>query len=412
MSQEIKGKVAVFDVEGVLIPKNRFFFELAKTKSNFTLLKVIVIGFLYGLNVLKLELGLKWIFSNLKGTKISNMEQVFQKIPSTPQLRSFMEELKLRNYRIILISSGVPTFLVKRLADCIGADDAYGIDLEVKGEVITGRIMGDAIESQGKLKICSRILEIESLPQNNAVVVADDRNNSCLFLPNVLKIAFNPDFILRVKADYVVMGKLSSILPIIDKQPIRWHFPSKKDLVREDIHASGFFVPVIASLISVPAVAAIIILISLVYLASELFRLEGRKMPLISSITRHAASQTELHGFVVAPLYFALGILLTLLLFPVSVSGPAIGMFAFGDSSASIFGGIWGKRLPFNKGKTLDGALAGFFFAFLAGTFFGLSPLYALAGAAFAMTIEALPLPINDNIVIPVLTGLFLTLII
>ena len=139
-------------------------------------------------------------------------------------------------------------------------------------------------------------------------------------------------------------------------------------------------------------------------------------MPLISSITRHAATQTELYGFVAAPLYFALGILLTLILCLFSVisfsaSGAAIAMFALGDSTASIFGGIWGKRLPFNKGKTLDGALAVFFFAFLAGTFF-VSPLYALAGAAFAMTIEALPLPINDNIVIPVLTGLFLTLII
>jgi dolichol kinase len=161
----------------------------------------------------------------------------------------------------------------------------------------------------------------------------------------------------------------------------------------------------------VPAVAAIIVAIALVYLASELFRIEGRKMPLISSITRHAASQTELYGFVAAPLYFAFGILLTLLLFPFHASGAAIAMFALGDSTASIFGGIWGKRLPFNKGKTLDGTLAGFFFAFLAGNFF-VSPLYALAGAAFAMTIEALPLPINDNILIPVLTGLFLTLII
>jgi dolichol kinase len=182
--------------------------------------------------------------------------------------------------------------------------------------------------------------------------------------------------------------------------------------VREDIHAAGFFVPIVASLISIPAVAALIILISIVYLASELSRLGGKTIPLISSITSHAASQTELYGFVAAPLYFATGILLTLILFPLSASGAGIGMFAFGDSSASIFGGIWGKRLPFNKGKTLDGTLIGFFFAFLAGSFFGLSPLFALAGAAFAMTIEALPLPINDNIVIPVLTGLFLTLII
>jgi phosphoserine phosphatase len=247
MSREIAGKVAVFDVEGVLIPKNRLFFELAKNKSFYTLVKVCLIGLLYELGILKLESALKSIFKNLRGTKLSTMERIFQQIPATPQLGAFMEELHLRNYQIVLISSGLPTFLVKRLADCIGADDAYGIDLEVHGESITGKISGDAIEPRGKLKICQRILKIESLPPNNVVVVADDRNNSCLFLPNVRKIAFNPDFILRIKADFVVCGKLSAILPVIDGQRTRWHFPSRNDLVREDIHASGFFVPVIAS---------------------------------------------------------------------------------------------------------------------------------------------------------------------
>jgi dolichol kinase len=66
--------------------------------------------------------------------------------------------------------------------------------------------------------------------------------------------------------------------------------------------------------------------------------------------------------------------------------------------------------LPFNKGKTIEGSLAGFVFAFLAGTFF-VSPLLALVGAAIAMTIEVLPLPINDNVSVPILTGAALTLI-
>ena len=45
-----------------------------------------------------------------------------------------------------------------------------------------------------------------------------------------------------------------------------------------------------------------------------------------------------------------------------------------------------------------------------AGLFF-LPPLLALIGAAVAMIIEYLPLPINDNILIPFLTGLALTIV-
>jgi dolichol kinase len=86
-------------------------------------------------------------------------------------------------------------------------------------------------------------------------------------------------------------------------------------------------------------------------------------------------------------------------------------MYCLGDSTASLFGGLLSTSLPFNKGKTWEGSVAGFFFAFLAGTFF-VSPLLALVGAAIAMTIEVLPLPVNDNILVPVITGAALTFLI
>jgi dolichol kinase len=208
----------------------------------------------------------------------------------------------------------------------------------------------------------------------------------------------------------VVSGKLSGILPIIDGKQNKRSFPSASDLVREDIHASGFFMPVIASLVSVPVVGILIFNVALLYSISELLRLEGRDLPLISQITRLAASQSELNGFAAAPLYFAFGILLTLAIFPSPASGAAVAMFCLGDSAASLFGGLISTSLPFNKRKTWEGSLAGFFFAFLAGTFF-VSPLLALIGAAIAMTVEVLPLPVNDNVLVPVITGAALTLL-
>jgi dolichol kinase len=336
---------------------------------------------------------------------------VFNKIPATPYLQTLFNKLKERNCKIALISSGVPTIIVKKLAGAVGADYAYGVEVETEDDKLTGEISGVAIEKNGKLKILRDILDREHLQLRDCVVVADDRNNSCLFLSEMLKIGFNPDFVLRVKADRVVNGKLSGILPIIDGEPHKRWFPSANDLVREDIHAAGFFMPVIAGMVGVPVVALIIILVAFVYTVSELLRLEGRELPIISAITRHAASQSELYGFAAAPLYFAFGILLTLILFPTEAGAAAVAVFCLGDSAASLFGGLISTSLPFNKGKTWEGSLAGFFFAFLAGTFF-VSPLFALAGAAIAMTIEVLPLPINDNVLVPLITGAVLTLLI
>jgi dolichol kinase len=71
---------------------------------------------------------------------------------------------------------------------------------------------------------------------------------------------------------------------------------------------------------------------------------------------------------------------------------------------------MFGRRtLSFNKGKTLEGSLIGFAFASSAAAFF-VNPFMAISGAAVAMLIESLPLPINDNLVIPLVTGGLLTL--
>jgi phosphoserine phosphatase/dolichol kinase len=410
MAQNPKQRLVVLDVEGVLIPKNRFFYQVAETLGTTTLLKVLIYGFLYEVGVISLESALKHIYSQLQGVKVETMLSIFARIPAMAYLQGLTAQLKARNCKVALVSSGIPAVAVKRLAASICADYAYGVELGESNGRLTGEISGDAITKNGKLKILCDILNQEHMLPENCVVVADDRNNRCIFLPGALKIGFNPDFILRVVADRVVNGKLTGILAIIDGRKHKRSFPSTNDFVREDIHAAGFFMPVIASMIGVPIVATIIIAIALVYTASELLRLEGFSLPVVSAITRHAANQSELFGFAAAPLYFAFGIVTTLLLYPAHAGGAAIAMFCLGDSAASLFGGMLTTSLPFNKGKTIEGSLAGFVFAFLAGTFF-VSPQLALVGAAIAMTIEVLPLPINDNVSVPILTGAALTLL-
>ncbi len=405
-----KHKLVVFDVEGVLIPKNRFIFEVGKTLGAITLIKLLFFGFLYEVGILRLQSALTNMFKEMQNVKLETLDFIFDRISSMTFLQSICSQVKSRNCKIALISSGIPTIILKKLALLIGADYAYGIEVETTNDMLTGKIWGDAIEPNGKLRILYEILSAEGLRLNDCIVVADDRNNRCLFLPGILKIGFNPDYIIRVKADRVVIGKLSQILPIIDGKTNKRSFPTTNDFLREDIHASGFFMPVIAGLIGVPIVGISIFTIAFVYTVSELLRLEGKELPLISAITRHSASQSELHGFAAAPLYFAFGILLTLILFDNHAGYAAVAMFCLGDSAASLFGGRISNSLPFNKGKTWEGSVGGWFFAFLGGLFF-VSPILALIGAAIAMTVEVLPLPINDNVLVPVITGATLTLI-
>ena len=407
-----KKKLIVFDVEGVLIPKNRFIFETGKNLGFFQLIQMLSIGFFYKIGLLSLKLALKRIFYLMKDIRFNNLAEIFNRIPSTPYVQDIFVQLKRRGFKVALISSGLPTELVNKLGDNLGADFVYGIELGLKNGILTGEISGDVIDANGKFKVLKKILSVESIAKKDCVVVADDRNNKSIFLPEVDKIGFNPDFIIRMKADHIVNGNLTGIIPFIDKEERVRSSLSRNDIFREIIHASAFFVPFIANLFGIIPMAFFISLLMFFYFLSELFRMNRKNFPIISLITRYTVSKSETYNFAAAPLYFALGILLTLLVFPMPASSAAIAIFALGDSSASIFGGrITKKPFLFNKDKTLEGSIIGFFFAFLGALFF-VSPSIAFLGAAVAMFFESLPLPLNDNLVIPLSTGFILSFVV
>jgi HAD superfamily phosphoserine phosphatase-like hydrolase len=404
-------KLAVFDVEGVLIPKNRLFFDVAKSLGMLPLMKVLFYGFLYGVGLLPLKRALTKILWVMRGTDVGVFFEKLDNLPRTPNAPEVFSKLKAEGYRTALISSGLPTFLVEKLAAKIGADYAIGVEVGIENNLLTGEIWGDVTERNGKFLVLKELMDDQQLSPKDCVVIADDRNNTSIFFKEAKKIGFNPDFVIRIKADSVATGKLTNILPIIHGEARTGRLPSQNDFTREFIHGSGFFVPLLAIFFGVPIVALFIVVVVSVYSVSEFDRVRGKNLPFFSTITRHAASQSELCEFTLSPVYFAFGILLTLLLVPAPASYAAIAIFTLGDSTASLIGGTLTKKpLPLNKTKTIEGTLGGFFFALLAACAF-VAPWTALVGAAVGMFIEYLPLPVNDNLLIPLSAGLVLMFI-
>ena len=64
-----KPRLAVFDVEGVLIPKNRLFFEMGKHLGTIPFLKILIFGFLYQFGFLPLKQALRHIFWIMRGVE-------------------------------------------------------------------------------------------------------------------------------------------------------------------------------------------------------------------------------------------------------------------------------------------------------------------------------------------------------
>jgi len=227
------------------------------------------------------------------------------------------------------------------------------------------------------------------------------------------RIGYNPDFLLAYNSNLAVKGDLTEILPDLVGNGQEIHSVSNRDLFRETIHTAGILVALFTKYLQLNpyTVAFIIFLVAALYFASELARMLGTKVPLLSTITSNAAIKPEIYEFVTAPIFFAVGIILSLLIFPPPISYAAIAIFTFGDGFATIFGKKLGKHaFPYNRGKKIEGTFFGFIFAFIGGAVF-IAPLKALVGAAIGMITESLPTPINDNLTIPLIAGVAMFLL-
>ncbi|MFQ5999727.1 MAG: HAD-IB family phosphatase [Candidatus Bathyarchaeia archaeon] len=408
-------RLIVFDVEGVLIPKRRYLlFEVARKVGLWGFIKIFAVGILYEVGLISLESALRRIFMMFRGLKIDDIFQLYKGIPLIPGAEEVFKRLNRAGYKAALVSSGLPKLFVEDLAARLNVDYAFGLELEEDNGYLTGVIGGDVLKPDGKAIVLKKILEDHDLSSEDCVVVADDRNNLPMFPLCTLKVGYNPDFILSVKSDFVVKDNLSEILPIITENELQ--IPSspisRREIIRESIHIGSFLVPFVCIyLLKSYLVSLLILLTTLLYVASEVARLQGINFPIFSTITWKAASKPEFYEFATAPVFFALGLIFSLILFPAPTSYASIAILTLGDGSATVFGRKFGSvRFPFNKGKNLEGSIFGFLFASLGAMFF-VDPMKALTGAAVGMLIECLPLPVSDNLTIPLASGLMLTMI-
>jgi dolichol kinase len=108
--------------------------------------------------------------------------------------------------------------------------------------------------------------------------------------------------------------------------------------------------------------------------------------------------------------YLLLSSLICAYAFEKPVAVAALGFLILGDTVAALVGKSIGRVPVF--GKTLEGSLACFAVCLAVGWLIPeLSFKRALAGAAMATLIELLPVPLDDNLRIPLAAGFAMTLI-
>jgi len=184
----------------------------------------------------------------------------------------------------------------------------------------------------------------------------------------------------------------------------------RNEFARKLIHVSIALVPTLANW---NLVFTVIFLSTgiLFYVVNETGRISGRRSGLISQMTALVSRPVE-QGFVWGPVTLGLGALAALLYYPNPASTVAIYALAFGDGIASIAGKLLAHRAGVKIGdKTLIGSVFCFFAVLISALAVLRDFRLAVIAAVTATILELLPVRDADNLIIPLGTGLVLTLL-
>lgn len=178
-----------------------------------------------------------------------------------------------------------------------------------------------------------------------------------------------------------------------------------KELFRKTIHICSAFVPFFLRLFYKPVIILLFAAL-IIYSISEVLRLNGHPVPLISKITETAARKRDENKFVLGPVTLVCGILIAAIFLPFEAARIGIFALSFGDGLASLAGKLMGRvTIPGAHGKTVAGSLTCFVAVYLSSFCCSGKCFVSLLLAVAAMFIEMLPLSDLDNVIIPISIG-------
>ena len=181
-----------------------------------------------------------------------------------------------------------------------------------------------------------------------------------------------------------------------------------REISRKAIHIFNIIIPLFHIYILKDKIDMIIFLSAMVIFCFfiEIFRIQSSFISkFFEKYLFFMMRSFEKQGSLTGSTWVFVGALITIILVPQPFSLLALFFLAFGDTLAALVG----MRFPFIKigNKTLSGSLACFIMCLSVGLIldFEISSEIILIGAFTATIVELISIKINDNILIPVLSG-------
>ena len=138
--------------------------------------------------------------ATLAGLPVSVLDEVGAEIRLTPGARTLVRTLKRLGFTVAVVSGGFIE-VVGPIAAELDIDRAHANRLEVKDGFLTGGLVGEIVDRQGKAEALRRFAAEEGLPMSRTVAIGDGANDLDMLSAAGLGIAFNAKPIVRDQAD-------------------------------------------------------------------------------------------------------------------------------------------------------------------------------------------------------------------
>jgi len=181
-------------------------------------------------------------------------------------------------------------------------------------------------------------------------------------------------------------------------------FSLREELRRKSLHLAMIIIPLWVAFTPRQTTLLGLIIATFMTVAVDLLRLSDQRLKRFFSRLFQSLIRRHEEEHLIGSTYYMIAALLSVIVFDKDIATAALTFLVLGDAAAAIVGKRFGR--PAYWGKSLEGSAACFFVCLAVGLPLLADWRVALIGAASATVAEALPVPMDDNMRVPILGGM------
>ena len=152
----------------------------------------------------------------LEGLDESALQRVYdERLRLSPGAEILLAAARAAGIRTLLVSGGF-TFFTERLKPRLGLDYTAANTLEVADGKLTGRVLGDIVDAQGKADWLNQVRLQLGLKKEQVVAMGDGANDLKMMAEAGVSIAYRAKPVVRAQASYALnQAGLEGVIPLL-----------------------------------------------------------------------------------------------------------------------------------------------------------------------------------------------------